>query len=195
MGFEETKLIINELASVYESNKELQLLENITATRKDIDRACTIQHQQLQQLVNQQIQTTIEAEKASHRSEPEAEHKKRMNIMQRELNELDQSIQEMESMRRELEKSLDSKANEIQHVTSEREMFENSWKEETRVATSVMKLFQHVANITWDLSSSGRKGYILSKTSDSVKYFENPAVPTCESVNRMWAMLEGEVNN
>jgi ribonuclease D len=195
MDFQDTKGVINELIPLFETNKELQLIENIIATKKDIERSCLVQNQQLQALVNQQLHANIEAEKAAVRSEPESEHKKRMTKMTRALQDLELSIQEMENMNKELVRNAEAKTIEKDSVTTERKAEENTLKEEARLAGGLLQLWQHVAHgLKWDLSSNGRRGYLISKKDSCTKTFENPETPTPESINRMWAMLENELD-
>jgi hypothetical protein len=195
MNFEDAKIVINELVPLFETNKEVQLLENVNAIKKDIERACMLQNQQLQSIINQQIQQNVEAEKAAFRSEPESEHKKRMKKMETALQDLELSIQEMDNTRRNLERNTDNKQTEKQLATEERTIEENSFREDSRKTAGLLQLWQHVANgVKFDLASNGRKGYMISKKDNETRYFENPETPSVESINRMWTMLEYELD-
>jgi predicted nucleic acid-binding Zn-ribbon protein len=88
MTSDETDTIIEEVLAVYFSNNDIRKIQEILDIEEEIEHHCHEQQKELKNIVQELTEQNNRKKKDLVRLEPLEEHEKRIQMLKRELNDL-----------------------------------------------------------------------------------------------------------
>jgi len=189
---EQSLKVLSQLDGLYKQMPDHERIQSIQKQREELINKCRQQQNRLKQLIHQMKAKNEQTRAQSVRVEPESEHLKRVKMLQRELEDLNESVFGLEQQCHNLSKLIEQ---EHQRQLSHQEQISSLDKEfndQVRWGNDLTRMYKYVCPVEWDLAySQGAKGFFKPDAvrQQNVILFDFTGFSERQTANRMWDKL------
>ena len=186
--------ILAELMRLYEDQKDFKRVENIKSINNRIFQTQKLQQDELDAMIIELHKRIGVAEQQAQRPEPAEEHLKRMNYLQRHLDEIKLNVQQLQAEADKLSQSSQSCEQQFAALCKEEMAMAAHYASRITKVKTALSLFKKLAPITFDESKLNVvKGFFTFP--DAIVGFDyDMTIQTPHEItNNLWSIIAQRV--
>jgi len=192
-SLEETALVLKEITKIFASADDAQTINEINKLHADFMKLSDKKQHDSKQLIRDLTKQVHQQEAEAKRIESPAIHKHRLEIIEREKENVNENIQELEKQYTQIKKTVEEFKREEEELKRKKVQLEVDTNQEVPKAKTLINLYQNITNIKWDYDSELLvKGSIILPKKNDIRPFElDPSKQSDFKItNYLWELMD-----
>lgn len=153
ISFDEVQRKIQDVLRGYDTSANAARLARVDEMRREVDRQCQTQQQQLR-LIVQKLQQRIDlTRQTAERTEPVEEYQQRMDLLTRELHDIETSCNMLDQQCKDVTERIRTLGEQLVQLEEDMVKQQDMFEHELHVIRAKEQLYAYLVPVVWDQST------------------------------------------
>ncbi|KAL9656157.1 hypothetical protein ABK040_007775 [Willaertia magna] len=180
---------VSGLIELLHKDSDFKRVKNVKQLEDNCKKLIENQNIGIKNIIQQLTQKVDLVEEDIKRRSQEEGHNERMEIMRRELEDIQYSIENYEENLNDLDSKKQSLVDTLERVQQYENQIKEKFEQEIKEVKFKVALFNHVAPMGWNFETKGKTGYMVNSKSKEITSFDNNSKSQQECIESLWEII------